>query len=102
MKKIILLSISLVIFSIQISQAQVTWNNTVGNIIYNNCSSCHHTGGIGPFNLMSYGDAVSNALTIKSSTQSKSMPPWKADPTYRHFKNERFLTDAQIADIASW
>ncbi|MEI6311991.1 MAG: T9SS type A sorting domain-containing protein [Bacteroidota bacterium] len=92
----------LIAFLIQTSNAQVTWSNKIASIVYNNCSTCHHTGGIGPFNLMSYSDAVSNSLTMKSSTQSKSMPPWKPDPTYRHLKNERFLTDAQIADIASW
>jgi hypothetical protein len=86
----------------QTSYSQITWSNRIANIVYSNCSSCHHTGGIGPFNLMSYNDAVSNALTVKMSTQSKSMPPWKPDPTYRHLKNERFLSASEIADIASW
>lgn len=92
----------LLLFTAQLTIAQVTWSNRVASIIYNNCSSCHRAGGIGPFQLMNYSQAVGNALTIKSTVQDKSMPPWKPDPTYRHFKDERYLSDAEIADIASW
>src|SRR5450432_2854247 len=56
------------------------WATKVAPIIYNNCSNCHHNGGIGPFTLMSYTDAVNHAATIQSQTSSKLMPPWKADP----------------------
>ena len=102
MKKIYF-TILIACFSVyQTAYSQITWSNRIANIVYKNCSSCHHTGGIGPFNLMNYNDAVSNALTVKMSTQGKTMPPWKPDPSYRHLKNERFLTAAEIADIASW
>jgi len=51
---------------------------------------------------MSYNDAVDHALSIKSHTQDGHMPPWKADPTYRHFLGERKLTTQEIQDIADW
>jgi hypothetical protein len=79
-----------------------TWSNKIASIFYNNCSSCHREGGIGLFPLMSYSDATSHSLIIKSQVESKMMPPWKADPNYKHFKDERFLTNSQIADIADW
>ncbi|MCY7408685.1 MAG: cytochrome c, partial [Chitinophagales bacterium] len=87
MKKIIsTLSIALVV---AVASAQTpTWSNDVASIIYNNCSTCHRDGGIGPFPLMSYEDAVINSIGIKTQVQSKLMPPWKPDPNYSHFKDE--------------
>src|SRR5438874_464502 len=82
---------SLLVFGIQMIHAQ-TWSENVASIIYNNCSSCHHAGGIGPFALMGYQDAVDNAANIKSYVQAKMMPPWMPDPNYSHFKGERFLS----------
>lgn len=79
-----------------------TWNGGVGQIIYNNCANCHHEGGIGPFSLMSYDDAKDRATSIKSHTQDRHMPPWKPDPSYRHFIGERRLSDEQVNLIAEW
>lgn len=91
------------LFGIQFSQSQTpTWSDKVASIIYSNCSSCHHTGGIGPFTLMSYEDASLQALNIKAQVQSKLMPPWKPDPDYSHFQNERKLSDDDINTIANW
>ena len=30
------------------------WTTDIATIIYNNCASCHHDGGIAPFSLMSF------------------------------------------------
>lgn len=79
-----------------------TWSNKIAAIFYNNCTSCHRDGGIGTFPIITYTDAASHSLTIKDKVQSKLMPPWKPDPTYKHFKDERFLTATEIADIADW
>jgi len=79
-----------------------TWSNKIAAIFYNNCTSCHRDGGIGTFPIITYSDAVSHSLTIKDKVQSKLMPPWKPDPAYKHFKDERFLTTTEIADIADW
>lgn len=78
------------------------WSTVIAPIIYNNCSSCHHTGAIGPFPLMSYPDAVSNAMDIKTMVIDKKMPPWPADPAYRHFAYEAVLDSSEIAAIADW
>ncbi|MEO6167765.1 MAG: T9SS type A sorting domain-containing protein [Chitinophagales bacterium] len=85
------------------SNAQTpTWADDVATIIYNNCSNCHREGGIGPFTLMSYEDAVNNAFSIQAQTESKLMPPWKADPDYTHFKDERYLSETDINTISTW
>lgn len=85
------------------AQAQVpTWSDTIANIIYSNCSSCHRAGGIAPFELMSYNDAVTWSPGIVTAINSKQMPPWKADPNYRHFNGERVLSQDEIAKINDW
>src|SRR5688572_17967551 len=78
------------------------WSGVIAPIIYNNCSSCHHNGGIGPFPLMNYTDAVGNALNIKTMVIDKKMPPWPADPAYRHFAYEAVLDSSEIIAIANW
>lgn len=79
-----------------------TWNSGVGQLIYNSCANCHHEGGIGPFSLMSYEDAISYASSIKYHTTDRHMPPWKADPSYSHFIGERRLSDDQVKMISDW
>jgi hypothetical protein len=82
--------------------AQVTWADDIACILYSNCTNCHNPNGAGPFSLMTYADASSQALSIKSSTQSKHMPPWSADRTYRRYAHERYLTDEELRLIAEW
>lgn len=79
-----------------------TWSDNVAHIIYDQCSNCHRQGGIGPFSLMSYDDAVTHSAGIQSQVEAKLMPPWKADPSYTHFKDERHLSTEQINTIAAW
>lgn len=80
----------------------VNWSEHIAPIIYKNCSPCHRPGQSGPFNLLSYADAVKKAKQIKFVTKSKYMPPWPADQNYSHFVGERGLTEEQIEAIAAW
>jgi hypothetical protein len=101
MKNFLLLAVF--ISAVQNAQAQApAWSSDVASIIYDKCSSCHREGGIGPFTLMSYEDAVNHAGPIDVQVQAKLMPPWKPDPNYVHFKDERILTEAEINTITSW
>lgn len=87
-----------------LAQAQTTptWSGEIATLLYRNCTSCHHAGGIGTFTLESYNDAVNYADAIKYSVQNRSMPPWKADPAFSHFLDEKVLTQAEIAAISAW
>lgn len=79
------------------------WSNKIASIIYNNCSSCHHEGSIGPFNLMSYEDAVERAFSIQSYVVSRKMPPWPADNSCSYpMLDNRSLSDADINAINDW
>jgi hypothetical protein len=78
------------------------WSMSVAAIIYNNCSSCHHEGGIAPFPLMSYEDASLYAFSIQLDVNAHKMPPWPPDPSYSHFLNEKVLTPGEINTINDW
>jgi hypothetical protein len=81
---------------------EYTWSNDVAEIIYEHCASCHHENGIGPFPLMTYADLVPIAWEIKHQVEDRHMPPWPADPNYRHFAYENYLSDEEIAIISQW
>jgi hypothetical protein len=81
---------------------QITWYEHIAPIIHTNCTPCHRKGEAGPFSLDTYADVAKRAAFVKKVTQSHYMPPWKADPHYVTFINERRLTDEQIAMIANW
>ncbi len=85
-----------------ISLGQVTFAKDIAPIIYNKCANCHRPGEIGPFSLTNYDQVKNYGQMIKFVTESKYMPPWKADPNYQHYLEENFLTDDQINKIASW
>lgn len=84
------------------ASAQVTYENDVAPIINNHCVSCHKPGGYGPFSLESFSDVQKRAKFIGYVTQTRYMPPWKADPSFSHFANERYLSDKEIATIQLW
>ena len=79
-----------------------TFNRDVAPILYKNCSGCHRPGEVAPFALLTYDDAAKRAKQIASVTEARFMPPWKAEPGYGHFMNERRLTDQQIATLRDW
>jgi hypothetical protein len=93
------------ILSVQLNawaQSTPTWSGSVANIIYNNCSNCHNQGGIGPFPLMSYNDAVGSSAGINFAISNSTMPPWPADTTYRRFAHERVLTVNERQQLLDW
>jgi hypothetical protein len=80
----------------------VTFNKQIAPIIYNNCSSCHRPGEAAPFSLLSFGDVAKRGKLIAEVTRIHNMPPWKAEKTSYSFKDERRLTESEIALIGEW
>ncbi len=74
----------------------------IAPIIYNNCTGCHRPGQIAPIPLMSYSDVVRHSVSIAAVTQDRSMPPWKPAPGWAAYRDQRGLTDQQIAMIQQW
>ncbi len=79
-----------------------TYAEDVAPIVYQNCTTCHRSGEIAPFPLASYADVKKRAQQIVAVTDSRYMPPWKAEPGYGDFHGSRRLTDAQIATLKRW
>ena len=80
----------------------ITWSTHIAPIIYKNCIACHSTGEGGGFPLTTYNEVRKKAGTIAIVTQSRTMPPWPADPSYRHFADEKILTTKEIEMINFW
>lgn len=81
--------------------AQV-WSTDVAPILYNNCVSCHRTGGIAPFPLMTYAEAANASGSIASAVSNKRMPPWPPDPSYKRLAHEKLLSSQEITTIVNW
>ena len=84
--------------------AAPTFAKDVVPIFQAKCQVCHQPNSIAPMSLISYEDAKKYAGKIKARVVSRIMPPWHIDKTVgvQAFKNDRSLTDAQIATIAKW
>lgn len=103
MKKILLLSLITIAFISQSKSQTPDWSTKIAAIIYSKCSSCHHEGGIGPINLMSYADAVTNSYNLQANVTSKKMPPWPADDACSYpMIADRSLSDDDINSINDW
>lgn len=81
---------------------EVTYSEHIAPILQRECQSCHRQGEVAPFSLVDYSDAQAWATEIAVYTKARLMPPWKPAAGYGHFKNERSLTDTEIAMISRW
>jgi Flp pilus assembly protein TadD len=86
----------------QPASAQTTWSNHIARLLYNNCTTCHHAGGAGPFSLLTYEDARRWAPQIRSVTESHFMPPWLPEPGYGNFADTRRLSNEDLVLITRW
>ena len=93
---------ALAAFAPALSAQTVTFNKDIAPIVYSNCASCHRPGEAAPFSLLSYQDVSKRGRIIASVTQSRFMPPWKAEETSYPFRDERRLKDSEIALIQQW
>jgi hypothetical protein len=84
------------------SAAAPTFNKDIAPILYTNCAGCHRPGEVAPFSLLTYQDAAKRASFIAAAVEKRFMPPWKAEPGYGDFANERRLSDEQVALIKEW
>jgi hypothetical protein len=80
----------------------VTYHEDVVPVLQKNCQTCHRPGEAAPFSMLTYRDTRPWASAMKRAAVSRQMPPWHADPSVGHFKNDRRLTQAEIDTIARW
>jgi Flp pilus assembly protein TadD len=88
--------------SVHTQRASVTFTKDVAPILFTACASCHRPEGIAPFSLLTYEDAKSHAVAIVAATRDRVMPPWKPEPGYGEFLDERRLTGDEIETLRRW
>jgi len=86
------------------SQGSVTFTKDVAPIFNRSCVVCHRPGSIAPMSLMTYEAARPWARAIKQKVFAREMPPWYIERNVgiQKFKDDRSLTDAEIATISRW
>ncbi len=86
----------------QAPHGDVTYSKQIARIMQNRCVECHRSGEVAPFTLGSYDEVVGWAETIREVVQEGRMPPWFADPSFGHFKNDARLSDEEKQQLATW
>ena len=85
------------------STGPVTFHKDVEPILQHQyCQTCHRPGEIGPMSLMTFEAARPWARSIKSQVLTRAMPPWYADPTIGHFRNQHTLAQRDIDTLVGW
>jgi hypothetical protein len=79
-----------------------TFYKDVLPVLQKNCQECHRAGEAGPMSFMTYAESRPWAKAIRGAVLQHSMPPWYAKPGHGEFRNERKLTDQEIAILSAW
>ena len=84
--------------------AAPTFAHDVAPILQKSCQTCHHQGTSAPMSLVTYEEVRPWARSIRQRVAARDMPPWHLDKTVgiRHYKNDRSLSDDEIATIVRW
>jgi len=84
--------------------AQPTFTKDIAPIFQAKCEACHRPGSIAPMSLVTFEQARPWLRSIKSRVETRQMPPWHIDKAVgiQEFKNDRSLSDEQIATIVKW
>ena len=100
----IMLATAFPVFAQQASDTTLTFSDHVAPIIYDKCVECHRPGSIAPMSLIDYATVRAWAPLIKDRVVNRKMPPYFIDKTVgvQGFKDDRSLTDEQIATIVRW
>lgn len=82
--------------------ADPTYAEDVAPILFKNCASCHHPGGMGPFSVLDYDTTKAHVEDIRDAVDGGVMPPWHAAGAHGVFRNDRRLSDADKRTILRW
>jgi mono/diheme cytochrome c family protein len=84
------------------SFAKISYANEVAPIIQAKCATCHQPGGIGPMPLNTYEQIKGFSPMIREVIRTNRMPPYMADQTVGHFKDDDRLSPDQIKTLVHW
>lgn len=80
----------------------VDYSRDIAPLLQANCMNCHREGEVAPFPLTSYDDARKRAKQIAEVTTSRFMPPWRPEPEFGHFLDERRMTPFEMQLLSAW
>jgi uncharacterized protein (TIGR03437 family) len=80
----------------------VTWSEHIAPIVYKNCTNCHRPGQVSALPLMSYDDVRRRGSLVAQTVRTRYMPPWKPEPGWVAYRDERRLTPEQMALVERW
>jgi len=88
----------------QTANTSVTFTKDIAPIFQEKCQACHRTDSMAPMSLVTYEETRPWAKAIRERVIKREMPPWHINQTVgiQEFKNDRSLSDAQIATIVKW
>ncbi len=84
------------------AKSHPTFTKDVARILNDRCVVCHRPGDIGPMPLLTYEQARPWSAAIKEAVLLRRMPPWFADPAHGKFRNDRRLSEEQVATVVAW
>ncbi|MBA3648899.1 MAG: T9SS type A sorting domain-containing protein [Chitinophagales bacterium] len=97
------------LFFINRAKAQTPEWKDVAPIFYHNCATCHREGEIGDkiAHFTSYQSTINSKISgyfysIPIDVQTGVMPPWKADPHYTQFLDQRLLSPEDKQKLIDW
>jgi hypothetical protein len=81
-----------------------TFTKDIAPIFQEKCEACHRPDSIAPMSLRTYEEARPWARSIRARVADRQMPPWHISKTVgiQEFKNDRSLSDEQVATILKW
>jgi hypothetical protein len=84
--------------------ATPTFTKDIAPIFQEKCEACHRPDSMAPMSLQTFADARPWIKSIRDRVSSRQMPPWQIDRNVgiQKFKNDRSLTDDQVATIVKW
>ena len=85
----------------------ITWHQHIAPIVGQKCGGCHVAGGIAPFSLTTYAEALPFAGLLLDAVEQGSMPPFLAETTEEcaprfGFVDDPRLTDRELALLRGW
>ena len=81
-----------------------TFTKDIAPIFQEKCQACHRADSMAPMSLVTYEETRPWAKAIRERVIKHEMPPWHINQTVgiQEFKNDRSLSEAQIATIVKW
>lgn len=82
--------------------SKISYEKDIAPILVKNCVDCHEPGGIAPWQMTSYEMVKGFSPMIREVLRTDRMPPYNADPTIGHFKEDANLSEADTKTLIHW